>query len=448
MASEGPVLAVRAPGKRIILATFGSLGDLHPFLALALGLKARGHDPVVATSDVHRERVERHGLTFHAVRPDVAALEGDPETFRRAMDPIKGPSFVIRDMLMPHVRAGYEDLSAVVAEADLLVAHTIVYAAPMVAAKTGIPWLSVALAPMVFVSRFDPPVVPAAPWFKHLRPLGPRFWGPMLAAAKWSVRNWSIEARRLRHELGLPPGGDPILEGSFSAEGVLCLFSPVLGRPQADWPPAVTQTGFAYFDTPDGLTKPLPDDLLAFLDAGDPPVVFTLGSAVVFNAGRFYEESLEAARRLGRRALLLIGTDPRNRPAAPLPPWAFAAEYAPYSQVFPRAAAVVHQGGVGTTAQGLRAGVPVLVVPWSHDQPDNGARVERMGVGRTVSKKRYNAATAARELGLLLSDPAYARRAGEVGRAVRAEDGVGAACDLIEAKLAQSAGKPRAVFPV
>jgi UDP:flavonoid glycosyltransferase YjiC (YdhE family) len=179
----------------------------------------------------------------------------------------------------------------------------------------------------------------------------------------------------------------------------------------------------------------LSPELSRFLDAGPPPVVFTLGSSAVMDAGRFFEESLDAARAVGRRAVLLVGRDPRNRSLTPLPDSAIAVEYAPYSAVLPRAAAVVHQGGVGTTAQALRAGRPMLVVPWSHDQPDNAERVRRLGVGLTVSRARYRAATAAAALRRLLGEPPFGERAAEIGRLVRAEDGAADACDALERSL-------------
>jgi UDP:flavonoid glycosyltransferase YjiC (YdhE family) len=136
---------------------------------------------------------------------------------------------------------------------------------------------------------------------------------------------------------------------------------------------------------------------------------------------------------LGERALLLIG-DERNRPAS-LPEGVAAFDYAPYSEVLPRARAVVHQGGVGTTGQGLRAGVPSLVVPFSHDQFDNAARVARLGAGRSLPRSKYNAQSAARELRLMLNDKSYAERAAEVGRIVQSEDGAASACDAIEEVL-------------
>lgn len=423
-------------GRRIVLATFGSLGDLHPFIALAKGLKARGYEPAIATSGLHRERVEGQGVGFHSVGPDFSAMEHDAETHRRAMDLKHGGEYVFKQLLMPHLRSSYDDLRAALEGADLLVAHLIMYAAPLVVEATHTPWLTVALSPISFFSKYDPPVPPPAAWMRHLHRLGPRFWGPFNRLAKWTVRSWTEPVRRFRAELGLPSGGDPIFDDAFSPHGTLALFSPLLGEPQDDWPAKTTQTGFAFFD--DGVRDESRDcELERFLGAGDPPIVFTLGSSAVMDAGRFYDESLAAARKLGRRAVLLIGRDPRNQPSTPLPDEAIAIAYAPYAELFPRAAAIVHQGGVGTTGQGLRSGRPTLVVPWSHDQPDNAHRVSRLGVGKTVTRARYTGRTAA-ALRRLIDDPAYAARAEDVGRRVRAEDGVGAACDVIEQTLEAS----------
>ena len=423
-------------GRRIVLATFGSLGDLHPFLAVALELRARGHAPVIATSELHRERIERHGLEFHPVRPELLGMEEEPELFRRLMDRKSGTEMVVREIFLPHLRASFDDLLAAVRGADVLVSHAVAFAGPLVAETTAIPWISAVLSPISLLSKYDPPVPSPAPWLRHLRPLGPAFFGPFLRRVQRSVRHWAEPIDALRRELGLRPVDDPLFADANSPRGVLALFSKVLGAPQPDWPPQVVQTGFPFFDDVEGTG--LPGELAAFLEAGEPPVVFTLGSSAVMDAGRFYEESLDAARALGRRAVLLIGIDERNRLGKPLPESAIASDYAPYSALFPHAAAIVHQGGVGTTAQGLRAGKPMLIVPWSHDQPDNAARVQRLGAGLTLDRERYRARSAAAALGRLLGQASFAARAAEAGRIVRGENGAGAACDAIERELARS----------
>jgi UDP:flavonoid glycosyltransferase YjiC (YdhE family) len=177
----------------------------------------------------------------------------------------------------------------------------------------------------------------------------------------------------------------------------------------------------------------MPENLQKFLDAGEPPIVFTLGSAAVMDARDFFEESAKAARILNARAVLLYGIF--NEPPKITDEKIIAFDYAPYSLVFPRAACVVHQGGVGTTAQVLRAGVPQLVMPYSHDQPDNAARCERIGAARIISRENYAAETAVETLRELLSDSSYKKNAVEAGEIVNSERGTKMACDAIEAVL-------------
>jgi UDP:flavonoid glycosyltransferase YjiC (YdhE family) len=214
---------------------------------------------------------------------------------------------------------------------------------------------------------------------------------------------------------------------------VLALFSKVLAGPQPDWPANTHAVGFPFYDKKDN--NGMSAELSAFLDSGPPPIVFTLGSSAVWTAGDFYHQSVATAIMLGQRAVLLKGDQELALPI--LPDSILAVDYAPYGEILPRARAVVHQGGIGTTGQTLRAGVPMLVVPFSHDQPDNAARITRLGVGRTIERKHYNSDTAARELRTLMEDPTYAQRATEVARTVRSENAATTAVDLIETKFFQ-----------
>lgn len=156
--------------------------------------------------------------------------------------------------------------------------------------------------------------------------------------------------------------------------------------------------------------------------------MFTQGSTAVHNPGDFYEVSIEAARRLGRRAVLLgAKTAPQAHGADVL-----VLPYAPYSQIFPHGAVNVHQGGSGTTGQALRAGRPMLVVPYGWDQPDNAMRIERLGTGLHLPRKRYSPETATSALERLLRESHFAERAREIGRQVQEEDGLALTCDAIE----------------
>jgi UDP:flavonoid glycosyltransferase YjiC (YdhE family) len=196
------------------------------------------------------------------------------------------------------------------------------------------------------------------------------------------------------------------------------MFSRLLAEPQPDWPANVHITGPLFWDETEEMAQPLRDDLHRFIAAGPPPIVFTLGSAAVNAAGQFYANSLAAAVALGRRALFLVGTVPSNLAQLPdpLPDGMLALPYVPHARAFAASAAIVHQGGSGTLAQALRAGRPMLIVPFGHDQPDNAARAERLGVARVVPAARYTAAAVGHTLRRLLMNAGMAERAVAVGR--------------------------------
>ncbi len=419
--------------RQVVFNTFGSLGDLHPHLGIALGMRDRGHDVTLATAEFYRDKVAATGLKFAPIRPDLPDGK-DRDLMARVMDDRKGPEMIVKELMMPTLRETYEDLIRVTQGADLLVSHVIPYAAQLVADKTGIPWASINPAPLCFFSSYDPPVLPPVPGLDRLRFLGRGFFGPLLWLAKRMTKSWCHEWRTLRAELGLRAyNGNPITDGIHSPQLALAIFSRLLAEPQPDWPVNTKMTGFPFYDRHDG-SNGLSPELNEFLDAGESPIVFTLGSAAVQTAGNFYDVSARAAERLGRRAILLVGKETGNTPDR-LPPGVIACDYAPFTELFPRAAAIVHQGGVGTTGQGMRSGRPTLVMPFSHDQFDNAARVKRLGCSRTIFRRQYTAERAARELQTLLETPAYSTRAAEVGRQVSAERGVDAACDALEEML-------------
>jgi UDP:flavonoid glycosyltransferase YjiC (YdhE family) len=313
-------------------------------------------------------------------------------------------------------------------ECDLIVTHPITFAAQIAAEKTGMPWVSTVTAPLSFFSSFDPSVIALYPWLIELRALGPAYFGTLKKLGRIKTRFWLAPITRFRASVGLPPGQDPIFEGQHSPQRVLALFSPLMGAPQPDWPPQTLVTGFPFYDQAEH-GQGIDPDLERFLAAGSPPVVFTLGSSAVHRAGDFYHESLAAIRRLGCRAVLLVGS---NSFQEPLPAETVAFPYAPYSKIFPRAAVVVHSGGMGTCAQALAAGRPMLVVPFAFDQPDNAARLQRLGVARAIPRKHYTAKRAHSELGHLLAQPAYAARACEAAGRIAEENGARAACAAIE----------------
>ncbi len=421
---------------RFLLTTFGSLGDLHPYIAVGLGLKERGHHVTIATSEVYRAKVEGEGLHFHPVRPDIGAFLQDPREIARAFHPRTGTEYVMRRMMLPYLEQSYDDLREIAGEADLLVGHPIAFATPIVAEELGKRWISVALQPAVILSAFDPIAVSGLPFLELFRGWGPGFWTQFWRLTRKVMRHWGRPVNDFRRKKGLREVANPVLDDMYSPYGTQAWFSRVMASPQPDWPMKTEVTGFPFYDrqTPgQGLSA----ELSRFLDAGSPPVVFTLGSSAVFDAGPFYAESTEAVRALGCRGILLVGKDPRNLPVRPLPDNVIVADYAPYSELFSRAAAVVHQGGAGTTAQALRAGVPMCVVPFSHDQPDNARRCVGLGVARTVARGQYRAGRVRAELERLLTDGSYRAAAQRVAAEMAKEDGVAAACEGLERAATQ-----------
>jgi rhamnosyltransferase subunit B len=421
---------------RIVVTTIGSLGDLHPKIAIALELRNRGHSVVFATHKGYQPKIEALGFEFHEMRPDGTA---DPVEIARMTDPKKGSEYVVRNWLLPSLRDTYTDLLNSAKDAEFMLAGEIVYAAPLVAATLGMRWASTALQPFSFFSAYDPPVLSFLPLLAMLRPLGAVVNRGVVNFAKSVTKSWAEPLYQLRRELGLPElSGNPLVDDKFSPYLVLALFSSVMAKPQPDWAANTIVTGFTFYDDNSNQAD-LNLELQQFLEAGEPPLVFTLGSANVLNPGIFYPESIQAAIQLNRRAVLLMGGNPIPDH---LPNGMIATDYAPYSKIFPRAGAIVHQGGIGTTAQALRAGRPTLIMPYTYDQPDNAARMKRLGTSRTILREQYSASRVAKELNELVENPSYAAASAEIGRIVQAENGVGMACDAIEKQLKEVASIP------
>ncbi len=417
-------------GKKIVFATFGSLGDLHPYVAVASELARRGHRPLIATFEEYRAAVEAAGIGFAPMRPDMTRFGDKEAIMEKLVDPWRGPEIMVREMFMPHVRESYEDLARACSGADLLVTHPLTFAGPLLAHKTGLAWASSALSPMTMYSAIDPSQFPAASWMLWVRSLGVTPYRWVFSIPRAMVWHWEQPLRVFRAELGLP-ASDAItqFEGQFSPRLHLALFSGMLAAPQSDWPASTVVCGFPRYDgtAPDSRTRA---ELEAFLAAGEPPIVFGLGSSAVMVAGDFWRAAIEAAGKLKQRAILLTGMPPDSLGAVPTGVKVF--HYLPYSAVFPRAAAIVHSGGIGTLAQALAAGRPQLIVPVAFDQPDNARRTVALGIARSLPFRKATANAMARELSALLAAPGCASRATTVGTAIAKEDGARAAADALE----------------
>lgn len=418
---------------RLVITTWGSYGDVNPYLALGLGLRARGHDVVLCMPPCYEAVIRATGLGFAPGAPDAdPAL--DPAMVRRVMHPRRGAEAIFRDVLIPALSEAHARLTDAVAGADLLVSHPAALAAPIVAEQRRLRWVSTVLAPLNFMSAYDPILPPMTPWLRHVPwSLHLRFADWVAGGGRLVASRWMEPVQRFRASLGLPRAVNPMFDGQHSPYAVLALYSRVFGGPHPDYPARVTITGQLRHDAAHVTAQG--DAVERFLRAGAPPLVFTLGTSAVEVAGRFWEESIAATTRLGARAVLLAGREAAPRLAALAPPDVLVVDGAPHSQLFPRSAAVIHQCGMGTLGTALAAGVPQLAVPFANDQPDNAWRLERLGVARTLYPGRYRAARVAAALQALLEGTSYADRARTVAAQVQAEDGVGTACRVIEQVL-------------
>ena len=231
----------------------------------------------------------------------------------------------------------------------------------------------------------------------------------------------------LRRELGLEAVRRVYTRWNNSPQLVLGLFPEWFARHQPDWPANTKAVGFPLWDPP--AAAHLSAEVNEFLDDGDPPVVFAPGSANV-QAGDFFRTAVEVCERLGRRGMLMTKY-PAQLPKH-LPPSVRSFGFVPFSELLPRAAALVHHGGIGTCAQGLASGIPQLVMPMAYDQLDNGLRLARLGVGQVAPRNRFKVARVSATLAPLLDSPEVASRCREYASRCNGPAALAAACDLLE----------------
>lgn len=419
---------------RVLLFPLGSAGDVHPFLAVGRRLRDRGHAVTVFANGYFAGTVARAGLSFVEADPaeDYLALENDPDLWHpvRSFRTIFGHPRM-GDVVRRHYRlvAGHS-----VPGETVVVAGSLALGPRVARDKLGVPFVSVHLQPALFKSIERTAVYAGGgiqPWWPG--------WAKRLAF--WVGNRFIVDPiitpylNPFRAELGLPPVRNVITDWLHSPDRVIGLFPDWYAPPAADWPPHVRLTGFPLYDRCE--VAPLAEPVQAFLDAGPPPVVVTFGSAMKF-AGPYFAAAAAALARSGRRGLFL--TPHAEQVPVGLPPGVVRFDYVPLSQLLMRSAALVHHGGIGTASQALAAGVPQLVVPFAHDQPDNAARLVRLGVGGELWPKRVTPGRMAETLELL-AGAEVRRRCAEVAERFAGNDPLEETCDLIE-ETARAGGSP------
>jgi UDP:flavonoid glycosyltransferase YjiC (YdhE family) len=414
----------------ILLIALGSHGDVHPFCGIGRRLRQRGHQVTVAANEYFKPLVESVGLNYEPL--------GSAALYRRmATDPsLWSPVRSIRTVFQGGAMAILQECYALalrygVERGAVVAASSLALGARVAQDKHHIPLASVHLQPTMFRSAHAAPRVGG--------PVPPG-WLPM------PIRRAVVDSvdpvldlmigpalNRFRRALGLPRVRGILKDWIHSPQRVIGLFPEWFAPIQPDWPAQTRLAGFPLYDEID--VTPMPAALEAFLGHGDPPIAFTPGSAM-WNARRFFESSARACARLGRRGLLLT-RHPDHVPAH-LPREVIHVSFAPFSALLPRCAAFVHHGGIGSSAQALASGVRQLVMPFTHDQPDNADRLKRLGVAEVIRATTYSELTAAAALKRLLRDDRIAARCARMRQRATDAHAIDRACDLIEQLRDQS----------
>jgi rhamnosyltransferase subunit B len=409
---------------RILLPTIGSSGDVHPIIELGRALKARGHSVTVATNDHFREQISLNGLEFISLgtSAEADALMSDP----RLWHPRKGFGSIVERAMLPNIPRLYRIIEAQLGPDLVVAASTLCLGARIAQEKLRVPTATIHLQPTVFRSHVDN---------GRLGPfdMGPGMPRPVKSALFWfmdtlySERLIGPELNAFRATLGLKPVRGIFSSYVHSPQLVLGLFPEWFAPIQPDWPANTHLVGFVLHDAwgePEAHAE-----ARAFLGAGQPPLLVTPGSAAMDRTG-FFRTTVAACESAGVRAML-VTNHPAQLPKK-LPDDMRAFPYLPFSSILPRCAAIVYHGGIGTLAQTVKAGIPHLIVPNAHDQPDNGQRIERLGLGFTINPRSYAPARAARTISELCRSQAIAARCRQFEPRIDSSASLERACALIE----------------
>jgi UDP:flavonoid glycosyltransferase YjiC (YdhE family) len=407
--SPSPLPSPGVPGEggrgNILIATLGSHGDVHPFLGLGRTLKARGHRVTIIAAAVYDHLAQGLGLEFAPLgtKEEFQEMLRNPDLWHKTRG-----FHAIADAVSRVLRPTYDAIvERNVPGQTVIVQSSLAFGARIAQDKWNIPAATVHLSPAVIRSITSPPKLPGL-FMPGWMPLGVR--RAMFAVIdRWIVdRAMAPPVNALRAELGLPAVDKIMANWWNSPNRVIGLFPSWFGHAK-DWPPQAITTDFPLYDEQD--VTPVPEVVEKFLAAGDPPLLFTPGSAMM-HGEEFFAAAVDACRRLCRRGILL--SRHREHIPANLPADVIHVDFVPFSRILPRSAALVHHGGIGTSAQAMRAGVPQLVMPMSHDQFDNVDRMMRLGVAAALPRRRFTGKAVAARLAALLDSPATAAACLEV----------------------------------
>ena len=414
---------------RIVMLPVGSLGGVHPLIGIGRALRNRGHDVTVITSGYHGELVARaglHGVTFGTRDDYLKGLAANPKIMQQGSG-LRTLATVWRPWCSDIVRLLRDSVAK--GDSPILVAHSLSFGARVARDALDVPLVTLHTNPSFLWSVQAPPVGKLQ-WARIRHRPHPLKLLYVAAVNLVLDRALSPLVNDYCAAFGQPPVRNIMRHWIHSPDRVIGLFPDWFATPQSDWPARMRLTGFPLFDESELKVEQGDTEWEKWLAEGEPPIVLLAGTANRHAQG-FFKTCVEACVQLGRRALIL--TRFAEQLPASLPPGVRHVEYIPFSTVLPRAAAVVHHGGVGTLAQALRAGCPQLVIPFNFDQPDNAIRLAELGVGSYISPSRSTRDTVADSLDKLLRS----RRTRDACRLVASRfegvDPISQTCDLIEA---------------
>lgn len=416
---------------RITIFAAGSRGDVQPCIVLGKALQRAGFNVLLAAPENFASFVQENNLRFHPLRGDVQAVMAG-ETGREFMErgsanPLQSIR-TMRKMVGAVAMQMAEDACSACRGSEALISLGIFAPfAQSIAEIQGTRLIYVEPTPLLPTRAF-----PAPGWLvqRNLGGLHNRLAGVAMLHVIWQWYRVSVNSFRRRYGLTAYSAADfmhnlrstPLL-GAYSTQ--------VVPRP-SDWPNSAHITGYWLPDRSPGW-QPAPE-LEAFLEAGEPPVYVGFGSMSGQAPERLAQIVLEALAKIKRRGLLLTGWGGMR--ALAVPKNVLVIDSAPHGWLFPRMAAVVHHGGAGTTAEGLRSGVPSVILPFMMDQPFWGERVRALGAGpEPIPIKKLTAERLAEAINLAVSQPEIKQRAAGLGEAIRAEDGIGRALEVIRERL-------------
>jgi sterol 3beta-glucosyltransferase len=413
---------------KLTLIAAGSRGDVQPYVALGSGLRAAGHSVHILASPDFQELVTAAGLQFSDMGGSTAEVARSMESMLERgnfLEILSSMGTSARRMVAQAAASGME----VCRGSDVIIAGLGGFFVGLaLSEKLGIRFVPAFVYPFTPTREFPSVLAPATPF--HLPGWANRLSHLLAQQMMWQTFR-SAENQARRQVLRIPPAPFWGPFGLFNRGGGTVLYGysrHVIPIP-ADWGDSMHVTGFWPLEPPREWNPPA--GLLNFLESGPPPVYIGFGSMTHRKPGEVTELVLRALARTGRRGVLSAGWGGIGE--GTLPKSVFPLGSTPHGWLFPRMAAVVHHGGAGTTAAGLRAGIPAVVTPFFGDQPFWGERIHALGVGpKPIPRPRLTAENLAEAMDAAVSDAGMVGRAARLGEQIRAEDGITRAVEILK----------------